>query len=270
MNTTISVTIKTRHVYVLAACILVLPLTFGVYKAFADPPTGSPVPRTFSYDGTLEHQGQPATGTFDFRFQLVDKDGISGGTVSTYWPENGLEAERSLNVVNGKFTVTFPDITANPGEGPLPDAVFETPNLYLRIAVAPDGQSPILLKPFPKINSAPFAVRAEKAEISNISALSSNSDSMGNINWNIWESRILLRTAFSMCRTVTGRPTGRAYQIPTFSYPSTVCNNQGLTCYGRVYTGLTSNNSGAWSSDTDTGCGAPVGADSGWFACCNY
>ena len=160
MKTTISLTLDTRHVYVLAACILALPLTFGVYKAFADPPAGSPVPRVINYDGTLEQNGAAVNGDFDFRFQLID------GYDEVVWPGSGEYAERTLPVAQGRFSVQFPDNTANPNEVALGDAVFETKPLKLKIAVRPAGTG--AWTSFNRslvLNSAPFAVRAETAEV---------------------------------------------------------------------------------------------------------
>jgi len=125
----------------------------GLFAAYAMEPPTSPVPRTINYDGTLEKSGTPATGEHDFRFQLINDGGVA------VWPASGY-AERTIDVVNGHFAVTFPDT----GEGALGDAVFETRPLYLRISVkATSSGTYNLLDPAVKINAVPFAVRAEQA-----------------------------------------------------------------------------------------------------------
>ena len=125
----------------------------GLFLAYAASPPASPVPRTINYDGTLEKSGAPATGEHDFRFQLVDSTGAQ------VWPVSGY-ADRSVNVVNGRFAVKFPDGS----EEALGDQVFETRPLHLRIYVKTAADSVYYqLTPNVPIDAVPFAVRSERA-----------------------------------------------------------------------------------------------------------
>lgn len=147
---------KTRRVKVISIALALVVISAGAYVAFADPPPNSPVPRTIAYDGTLEQDGSAVEGTYDFHFRLLD-------SMSTpVWPESDW-AERSLTIgAGGRFTVDFPDADYEGGD--LPDEVFETRPLYLRIQVKETSESTYnTLSPDVLINSVPFAVRAERA-----------------------------------------------------------------------------------------------------------
>lgn len=147
---------KSRRVKMVSIIIAMVLINAGLYLAYADPPPNSPVPRTIVYDGTLEQDGSPVEGTYDFRFRLMN-------SISTpVWPESDW-AERSLTIgPGGRFTVEFPDADYEGGD--LPDAVFETRPLYLRIQVKESSEATYnTLSPDVLINSVPFAVRAERS-----------------------------------------------------------------------------------------------------------
>ncbi|MBI5526632.1 MAG: hypothetical protein HY897_09900 [Deltaproteobacteria bacterium] len=153
---------KKMLVIVIAAVLTAGAVSFVLARTVLPaPPAGSPVPRVINYDGVLEQNGQPMTGTYDFRFQLID------GLDEVVWPIAGstvLYAERSLEVKDGKFGVKFPDIQANPGEVDLPDKVFDTKPLKLKISVRASGGTQFFtLSPAIVINAVPFAVKSEQA-----------------------------------------------------------------------------------------------------------
>jgi len=128
----------------LAVLVVFIPsiLAFAAGKYFATATTSN-VPRIIPYDGTLEKDGLPISGSYNFKFELFDnKD-----TGTALWEEAAM-----LDVKDGKFI-------ANLGsEMPLPDQVFDAAQLWLQITVSGN-----VLSPRQKINSVPFAVKAEKA-----------------------------------------------------------------------------------------------------------
>ncbi|BCW94634.1 MAG: hypothetical protein WHS44_11220 [Fimbriimonadales bacterium] len=106
----------------------------------------------FTYQGFLRVSGNPANGTYDFRFRLYDAP--SGGTqVGTDQFAN------DLNVQNGLFTTTI-DFGASAWTGA---------DRYLEIAVRPGSSTGSYqeLSPRVKINPTPYAIRAATAGTAN-------------------------------------------------------------------------------------------------------
>lgn len=96
--------------------------------------------RSFTYQGSLQNNGMPADGNFDFRFALFDalENGAQvGGTVEV----------TAVSVVDGRFTTTldFGD-------------VFDGTALYLQLEVKADGEPGYtILTPRQPLTAAPYA-----------------------------------------------------------------------------------------------------------------
>jgi len=146
--------LRIRRLMLISFCFLALFV--GAVVAIAGPPENSPVPRVIDFDGALEDQGEPAVGTYLFKFQLVD------GVGQDFWESS----ERELELNGGRFSVRFPDAeeVELEREVELPDVVFRTRPLRLRISVARQGGSYFVLEPDVDINAVPFAVRSEHSE----------------------------------------------------------------------------------------------------------
>jgi hypothetical protein len=116
---------------------------------------------SFSYQGSLNNGGTPATGTYDFEFLLFDAP--SGGA------QIGLTATRSgVAVSNGTFAV-YLDF------GP----AFSGPGRYLEIRVRQSGGPGFTtLTPRHFISSAPYAIRSLNSEFANTAM---NATSLGGI-----------------------------------------------------------------------------------------
>src|SRR5262245_13142405 len=103
---------------------------------------------TFTYQGKLADNGNPANGSYDFQFSLWDP--LSGG--ASVAPLNTLAG---VTVTNGNFIVTLDfGATAFPGA-----------NRYLEIAVRPANTGPSTpLTPRQQILSTPYAIKATAAD----------------------------------------------------------------------------------------------------------
>ena len=103
---------------------------------------GTPIPITFTYQGSLNDGVTPATGLFDFRFGIYDA--ATGGT------EVGAQFVEDLQVVNGVFTVEL-DFGA--------PAFALTETRWLEIGVRPGtSRDPHVLLPRQKLTAAPYAL----------------------------------------------------------------------------------------------------------------
>lgn len=129
-----------------------LALGGAAFAAVTIPP-GSPVARKLTYSGVLEFNdgGPVANGTYAMAFHLTDAD---GGSV---W----LTRPYDVDVEDGRFTATLGEESydAAPQDGGIPDQVFETKPLYISPVIQGDELSR------QQVTSAPFAVRAEKAQV---------------------------------------------------------------------------------------------------------
>jgi hypothetical protein len=103
---------------------------------------GTPLPTSFTYQGSLNDGVTPATGLFDFRFGLYDA--ATGGT------EVGAQFVEDLQVVSGVFTVEL-DFGA--------PAFALTETRWLEIGIRPGTtRDPYVFLPRQKLTAAPYAL----------------------------------------------------------------------------------------------------------------
>ena len=120
---------------VLTAVVAVVPAPHGAIA-------GTPLPTTFTYQGSLNDGTAPATGLFDFRFSLYDA--ANGGI------EVGAQFVEDLQVVSGIFTVEL-DFGA--------PAFALTETRWLEIGVRPGAtRDPYVVLPRQKLTAAPYAL----------------------------------------------------------------------------------------------------------------
>ncbi|MDM7920763.1 MAG: hypothetical protein QUS14_00570 [Pyrinomonadaceae bacterium] len=119
--------------------------------------TGIGQTNDFSYQGSLNISGQPATGSYDMEFALFDS--LSGGL------QTGSTLTRTNVVVsNGVFTVTL-----NFG------SVFTGAARFLEIRVRPAGGGAYtLLTPRQAVSSSPYAVRSASSANADVAATATN------------------------------------------------------------------------------------------------
>jgi hypothetical protein len=140
---------------------------------------GSPIclAQDFTYQGSLQENGAPASGAFDLAFKLFDT--ASGGTqVGSTVNQNGV------NVIKGLFTVEL-----NLGAG-----AFTGADRFLEISV--NGTN---LTPREKITRAPMAILADNSLAINGRAVSGTSPVSGQVlKWNgsQWAPGADLSTSF--------------------------------------------------------------------------
>jgi len=119
-----------------------LPLAFALCCAFAHAGTGE----SFTYQGRLLEQGQPANGLFDLTLDLYDAD--SGGIPLSQVGLNGVPVE------DGVFTV----------ELDFGDGLFDGGARFLQIAVRnsddPPEQPFDVLEPRQRLTATPYALYA--------------------------------------------------------------------------------------------------------------
>lgn len=109
----------------------------------ADPAWGQSADRAIPYRGHLEQNGVPQNGLYSMRFELFAD--ASGGPAL-------LTVNQDLQVTAGEFATTL---------SPVPEAVLDSPALFLQISVAPRGQPLVLLPRRQQIQAVPYAGRAE-------------------------------------------------------------------------------------------------------------
>src|SRR5438552_3025819 len=106
---------------------------------------------TFTYQGKLSDNGNPASGSFDLQFTLWDA--LSGGTQQ---PQPGpiTLLRNAVSVTGGIFTVQL-DFTVN---------AFPGGDRFLEISVRPAGVGSFtVLSPRQQISSTPYAIRTLSA-----------------------------------------------------------------------------------------------------------
>lgn len=120
-----------------------IALWVGLSVSAPAPAMGS----SFTYQGSLEDQGQPAHGLYDFRFRLINSDSSPIGTVNHF---------DELPVIQGVFTV---ELDFGPGINLYPGNFVR----YLEIGIRVAGSSePFeILSPLTQLHPVPYARRAE-------------------------------------------------------------------------------------------------------------
>lgn len=102
-----------------------------------------PQPHSFTYQGALEFNGQPANGSFDFEFRVFDasEDGTQ---------DQGTATAADLQVANGLFAA---ELTYN-------NSVFNGDTRWLEIRVRPGASTGpyVPLAPRQKITATPYAM----------------------------------------------------------------------------------------------------------------
>jgi hypothetical protein len=120
---------------------------------------------TFTYQGNLEKLGNPASGAFDFQFEVYSVD-VDGAALTV-----PIQLE-SITVVGGVFTVEL-DFGASP---------FSGQQLWLEIGVRDgDNAGPhTILVPRQKLTATPFAVLAATVSAGSINSTSIADGSVGS------------------------------------------------------------------------------------------
>ena len=120
---------------------------------------GNAAPMIMNYQGLVEVDGAPFSGTGLFRFAIVNDTGAV-----QYWSSDGAEPPGSdipLTVTNGLFKVMLGEI---PVMNPLDLSVFENEPLYLRIWFDDQVNGIQLLTPDRPLLSTGFAIKASDSD----------------------------------------------------------------------------------------------------------
>lgn len=118
----------------------------------------------FTYQGALSQNGQPANGTYDFMFRLLDAE--TDGTAAPVIPLNP-----GVGVTNGLFTTGINFDAEN----------LNGANLWLEISVRTNGGGAFTtLTPRQLLTSAPYAVRAANVSAAGISGTYGNAVMFNN------------------------------------------------------------------------------------------
>lgn len=143
-----------------AAATSVMAVVMSLGVAHADGPT-------FTYQGRLNVQGGPFTGTADFGFAILRKDG--GETI--LWDSNGFPFDDpptdliTLDVERGLFTVSIGDTTV-PNMEALDAALFQVDKpLFLRTWVNANGHGLQKLNPDSRIHLADIFGNDQKGDL---------------------------------------------------------------------------------------------------------
>src|SRR6266446_5306869 len=137
---------KTRLVHQLLTLLLATPLAPDVRAQ----PTAQTT-TTFTYQGKLTDNGSPATGFYDMKFRLYDKNGINGD----YGVQKGAEFDTNgVLLANGLFTVKL-DFGSTP---------FTGQQLWLEIDAAKQNTGAyVTLTPRTEVTPAPHAIYSQIA-----------------------------------------------------------------------------------------------------------
>jgi trimeric autotransporter adhesin len=133
-----------KHSIILIIVIFILLIATGsAYAQDPGPSISSPVETTFTYQGRLNQDGEPAGGTFDFEFYLFDS--LTGGS-----QVGGPIPINDLILADGYFTVQL-DFGAD---------AFTGQARYLEVRVRPgsDTGSFTVLTPRQQLTATPYAL----------------------------------------------------------------------------------------------------------------
>ena len=241
----------------LVAIVIALALTAGAFsfvlaRPLGPPPQGSPVPRVITYEGNLDQNGQPAPdGKYTMTFYFFDAP--SGGN------QLGGPYSSTIDVSQGRFTAEIGTINDDP--------VFESKTLHLEIWVTQgeDAGAGYKLSPRQKINAAPFAVRAEKAEIAKSATTATSANAtVGFEGWTAADMVLMGRqnAAASACRAL-GYGTS-AVPMAAGQTSQDACAAKGEACGGLCFTYY---EVGRTSVDCNTSCTATFLYQAA-FGCC--
>ena len=130
-------------------------LLLGSLLAFAFMVQAEPVGTAFTYQGELQQSGDPATGSYDFQFDLFDAE-VNGDPVTT-----PIQLE-NVNVQDGVFTV----------ELDFGSASFSGERLWLEIGVREGASTGGFqgLTPRQQISAAPFALLSQRVAAGSVGA----------------------------------------------------------------------------------------------------
>jgi hypothetical protein len=124
--------------------ILFACLTIALFAAIGDAQTSQ-----FSYQGSINVSGSPASGPYDFEFRLYDSL-ANGSQVGSMIPKNGVV------VTNGAFSVGLDFLSTS----------FPGSDRFLEISVRPAGNGGFTtLSPRTQILSTPYAVKASSSDV---------------------------------------------------------------------------------------------------------
>jgi hypothetical protein len=161
-----------RNLALALAMALALPIlaVAGLLTALAAHPGAGPAniplsaPNTLSYQGQVKVNGQPFTGTGQFKFAIVSGDGVT-----VFWTNDGTHpgaafqpgSAVSLTVTAGLFNVLLGDTTLPGMTQPITSGVFLEPSRALRVwfSDGPDGFQK--LTPDVALAAVPYALNAQ-------------------------------------------------------------------------------------------------------------
>lgn len=130
------------------------------------------VPGVVTFQGRVRSQETPFTGAGQFRFALVQPGPLN--SITTLWSQDGSDVPTSIVSVPihaGLFTVALGDTNVLGMELPIPPAVFDSPDVHLRVWFN-DGTSGFeLLKPDQRLTSVGYAMRADNVPDGAITSL---------------------------------------------------------------------------------------------------
>jgi len=142
-----------RHNFAFALAVGAVLGAFSVLtiSALADgDPTDDTVPRMFPYEGYLEHDGLPVTGTQTLEVSIFDGE----GSASPVYIQ-----EVTVEVYSGRFTATIGPTGRNVGGGSVDvvDVVNGADDLYLALTIM-DGDTQVALSERQRLFVTPYAI----------------------------------------------------------------------------------------------------------------
>jgi hypothetical protein len=151
----------------------------GLALAFSAQLSGLRAQNTvFTYQGQVMDNGAPFTGIGQFEFALVTS---SNASYTTYWSNDGTSVNGSepavavsVPVTNGLFMVALGN-TNQPGMAAIPVALFNQPNLQLRIWFNDGVNGFAVVNPAQNLTPTPYAtIAATAVNLSNGLTVQSN------------------------------------------------------------------------------------------------
>jgi hypothetical protein len=155
--------------------IIVSAILIGLWTASsvgASPPLGplfaGPPPTMINYQGMINVDSLPYTGSGYFKFAIVNSSG-GNGTLN-YWANDGTASGEPgtavpLAVSNGLFNVLLGDTSLGGMTQTIQDTVFSETNTYLRVWFSQDASGPFeALEPNQRIASVAYALHARYAD----------------------------------------------------------------------------------------------------------